>query len=589
MTFEIAYTLTVVSGVLAALASNRWPADAVMLVAMVAVTLGGIVTPGQALAGFSNPGLVTVAALYVVAAALRDTGAIYWIAHRLLGRPRSERGSLLRLVLPSGLLSAFLNNTTVVAMMIPAVQEWAKRLQLPPSRLLLPLSYATILGGTCTLIGTSTNLVVNGLMLEHGMAGFGLFDISGLGLALFSGGALFMVLFGQRLLPLRQALSQQLDNCREYRVEMTVPEGSALQNKSIQQSGLRALAHGRLTEILRDNHTWMVPAPEMMLRPGDRLAFVGAPECVRELQCIRGVRPAHDTRQLGLASHRLQLVEVVIGPGFPGLGQSVRESAFGTRYRATILGISRSGQRLAGRVRDVVLHSGDTLLLQTDDSFVEQYQFRRDFMLTSPLTDSTPPDFSKAPLALALLLAMVVANATGLLDVLQAAFLAGAALLATGCVSITQARQNLSVNLPVLLVIGASCALGAAVQQSGTARWLVDLLFASGGHAPWAALLGVYLLTALCTELITNNAAAVLMFPLAVTVAGQLGVDATPFIVAVMFAASASFLTPIGYQTNLMVMGPGGYRPLDYVRFGLPLAVVACVISVVLIPLFWPF
>ncbi len=589
MTFEIAYTLTVVAGVLAALASNRWPADAVMLAAMVAVTLGGIIAPGQALAGFSNPGLVTVAALYVVAAALRDTGAIYWIAHRLLGRPRSDRGSLLRLVLPTGLLSAFLNNTTVVAMMIPAVQEWAKRQQLPASRLLLPLSYATILGGTCTLIGTSTNLVVNGLMLEHGMAGFGLFDISGLGLVLFFGGALFMVLFGQRLLPLRQALSQQLDNCREYRVEMTVPEGSALQNKSIQQSGLRALVHGRLTEILRDNHAWMVPAPEMMLRPGDRLAFVGAPECVRELQCIRGVQPAHDTRQLGLASHRLQLVEVVIGAGFPGLGQSVRESAFSTRYRATILGISRSGQRLAGSVRDVVLHSGDTLLLQTDDSFVEQYQFRRDFMLTSPLTDSTPPDFSKAPLALALLLAMVVANATGLLDVLQAAFLAGVALLATGCVSITQARQNLSVNLPVLLVIGASFALGAAVQQSGTARWLVDLFFAGSGHAPWTALLGVYLLTALCTELITNNAAAVLMFPLAVTVADQLGVDATPFVVAVMFAASASFLTPIGYQTNLMVMGPGGYHPLDYVRFGLPLTVVACVISVALIPLFWPF
>lgn len=590
MTVEMLFTLGVVLFVLVALASNRLPADVIMVAAMLAVTLGGVISPEQALAGFSNAGMMTVAVLYVVAAALRDTGAIYWIAYKLLGRPKTHRGSLARLVLPTGLLSAFLNNTTVVAMMIPAVQEWSQRLRLPASKLLLPLSYAAILGGTCTLIGTSTNLVVNGLMLQRGMTGFDIFDLTWVGLPLLVIGGLFMILFGRFLLPNREGLVQQVESAREYHVEMTLPEGSPLHGKSIQQAGLRNLTHGYLTDIDRDGHLYTAVGPEMHLQAGDTLAFIGAPECARELQRINGLTPAHaDVRKLRLNNHQRCLVEVVVGPEFPGLGETVKQSAFRTRYQAAILSISRSGERLPGKVGEMVPRTGDTLLLETSDSFVEQYRYRRDFLLVSPLSDSTPPDFSKAPLAVGILAALVLVNVLGWLDVLQAAFVACGALLITGCVTINRARQNVSVNLPVLVVIGASFALGAAIEKSGAADWLVGLLFSGMDGSPWLALIGVYLITILFTELITNNAAAVLVFPIATGVAQQLGVSPMPYVVAVMFAASASFLTPIGYQTNLMVMGPGGYRLSDYFRFGIPMTLVAGAVSTTLIPLVWGF
>jgi len=590
MTFEIIFTLAVVLFVLVALASNRLPADVIMVTAMLAVMLGGVISPQQALVGFANAGMMTVAVLYVVAAALRDTGAIYWVAHKLLGRPKTHRGSLVRLILPTGLLSAFLNNTTVVAMMIPAVQEWSQRLRLSPSKLLLPLSYAAILGGTCTLIGTSTNLVVNGLMLERGMAGFTIFDLTWVGLPLLLVGGLFMVLCGRWLLPDRQGLAQQTESAREYQVEMTIPPGSPLHGKSIQQAGLRNLTHGYLTDIHRDGHLYTAVGPEMQLQSGDTLAFIGAPECAREMQHINGLVPAHAAvHKLHLNNHQRCLVEVVIGPEFPGLGETVKQSAFRTRYQAAILSIRRGDERLPGKVGEIILRVGDTLLLETSDSFVEQYRYRRDFLLVSPLRDSTPPDFSKAPVAVFILLAMVAINVLGWLDVLEAAFVAAGLLMLTRCVTINRARQNVSVNLPVLIVIGASFALGNAIQQSGAAHWLVQTLFGGLQGAPWLALLGIYLITVLFTELITNNAAAVLVFPIAVGVAQQLGVSPMPYIVAVMFAASASFLTPIGYQTNLMVMGPGGYRLTDYLRLGIPMTLIAAAVSVGLIPLVWPF
>ena len=229
------------------------------------------------------------------------------------------------------------------------------------------------------------------------------------------------------------------------------------------------------------------------------------------------------------------------------------------------------------------------MLLETSETFVEQYQYRRDFMLVSPLGDSTPPNFSKAPLATGILVAMVLVNVVGLMSVLEVAFLAAGLLLVTGCVTVNRARMNVSVNLPVLIVIGAAFALGTALEASGAAAWIVEMLLSGGIENPWLALLLIYLVTSLFTEVITNNAAAVLLFPIATGVAEQLGVSPMPFIIAVMFAASASFLTPLGYQTNLMVMGPGGYRFTDYLRIGVPMSIVSTVVTVALIPLVWPF
>ena len=590
MTFAMIFTMLIVLLVLVALASNRVAAEVTMMAAMVAVLVAGVITPEQALAGFANQGLMTVAVLYVVAAALRDTGAIYWIAHRLLGQPSTLLGSQIRLILPTSLLSAFLNNTTVVAMMIPAVQEWAQRLRLSASKLLLPLSYAAILGGTCTLIGTSTNLVVDGMMQSRGMPGFGIFDLAWVGVPLLIIGSLFLILVGRYLLPQREGMVEQVEQAREYHVEMVIPEGSPLNKKSIQDAGLRNLSHGYLTEIERDGRLYTAVGPDMQLQSGDKLAFIGAPDCARELQRINGLVPAHGgAHKLSLNNHQRRLVEVVIGPEFPGLNRTVKDSAFRTRYQAAILSISRAGRRLPGKVGEMVLRVGDTLLLETGDSFVEQYQYRRDFMLVSPLSDSTPPDFRKAPLASAILVGMVLINVLGWLSALEAAFVAAGLLLLTRCVTVNRARMNVSVNLPVLVVIGASFALGTAMEESGAAGWIVNHLFSNHISSPWLALLAIYVITAIFTEVITNNAAAVLVFPLATGVADQLGVSPMPFIVAVMFAASASFMTPIGYQTNLMVMGPGGYRFTDYLRIGIPMSLIAAAVSTALIPLVWGF
>ncbi len=590
MSLDILITLLIVASVLGALATNRVPADLTMMAALVAVLVAGIITPGEALAGFANPGLMTIAALYVVAAALRDTGAIYWVAHRLLGQPKTVLSSQFRLIAPASLLSAFLNNTTVVAMMIPAVQEWAQRLKLSASKLLLPLSYAAILGGTCTLIGTSTNLVVDGLVQAKGLPAFGIFDVAWVGIPVLLGGGLFMLLVSRYLLPEREGMVEQWEHAREYHVEMVVAKGSALAGRTIQDAGLRNLTYGYLTEIQRGEKLFTAVGPQMTLQEGDLLAFVGVPECARELQRINGLQSAHGgAHKLALNNHQRHLVEVVLSPEFPGIGKTVKETGFRTRYQAAILSISRNGQRMAGKVGEQVLRVGDTLLLETSEQFVEQYRYRRDFMLVSPLQDSTPPDFRRAPYAVGVLVLMVLANVLGLASTLEAAMVAAGLMLALRCVTVNRSRMNVSVNLPVLVVIGASFALGKAMESSGAAAWIVQEAFPESGLSPFMALVIVYLLTAAFTEMITNNAAAVLVFPIAIGVAEQLGVSPMPFIVAVMFAASASFMTPLGYQTNLMVMGPGGYTFRDYVRIGLPMSVVVALISLAVIPMVWEF
>jgi di/tricarboxylate transporter len=591
MTPDIAITLTTLVVVLGMLMSNKFLADVTIMAGLVSLVLTGVISPVEALAGFANPGLMTIAVLYVIAAALRDTGTIYWLVHRLLGQPKTAQGSLLRLIAPSAGLSAFLNNTTVVAMMIPAVQEWAQRLRVPASRFLLPLSYAAILGGTCTLIGTSTNLVVDGLMQAQGLSGFRLFDLAWVGVPVLIAGSIFLIFAARYLLPDRANLIDQVTNARKYRVAMRIPVASSLAGRTMLAAGLTSLANGQLTEIRRDDQSVVEVSKASVLLEGDLLIFSGTPACALELQRIDGLQPAFGgAEKLGLLHQHRQLVEVVLSADFPSIGKTVRESQFRTQYRAAIIGVIQKGERLSDHLGDVVFCIGDTLLLETSEQFVTQYRYRRDFLLISPLSDSVPPDFRKAPMAVFILVAMIILNITDYVSILESVFLAAGAMLLTGCVSAHRARQMVSINLPVLTVIGASFALGAAMQISGAAVYLVDSLLPAGHTiSPWLALLFVYAVTALFTEVITNNAAAVLMFPIALGISQQLGVSALPFMMVIMFGASASFMTPLGYQTNLMVMGPGGYRFSDYLRIGIPLQIIAGAVTVALVPIVWPF
>jgi len=581
-------TLITLFSVLLALALTRVSADLVLMAALAFLLITGILGPAEALAGFGNPGVITIATLYVVAAGLKETGAVQWIARLLLGHPKTEKGAQLRMILPTGILSGFMNNTAVVAMFIPAIQAWAQRLGIPASKLLLPLSYAAILGGTCTLIGTSTNLVVDGMLQSNLGIHLGLFELAWVGVPLFFVGGTFLVLFASRILPDRGGVAEDLDLVREYGVEVEVVGPGPLVGKTISEAGLRALSYGYLTEIDRGGRLITAVEPDRVMQSGDRLYFVGAPECASELRRIQGLKPANGSvHKMDVANHQRCLVEVVLGPEFPALNKTIRDSQFRTHFSAVILSLSRDGRRVPGKLGDITFRLGDTLLLEASHQFVEHYRFRKDFLLVSALNDSTPPDFHKAPRALAILGLMVLASASGLLQIMEAAFLAAGAMIVSGCITSSRARR--SVDLPVLVVIAASFALGNAMTVTGAAAWVAGGLLGFGELSPWVALALIYFLTAAFTEMITNNAAAVLMFPIALAVSQQLGVNFLPYAIAVMFAASASFITPLGYQTNLMVFGPGRYRFGDYVRIGLPLSLLAGAVVLSLVPLFWKF
>lgn len=587
MGYEAYFTLAIVMAVLIALIVSNIATDVILMSALAALVITGVLTPLEGLAGFSNPGVMTIATLYIVAAGLKETGAIQWIAGRLLGQPNGVRQGLAKVIMPTSVMSAFMNNTAVVAMFIPSIQEWSKRVNIPASKLLIPLSYAAILGGTCTLIGTSTNLVVDGLMQSTFDYKMGMFSLTWLGLPLLLVGGAFLYFFADRLLPDRQGTIEQLGNAREYSVDVIVDENGPLVGKTIEEAGLRNLSFGYLVEIHRGSRILSAVAPDTQLQAGDELVFIGAPECARELRQIHGLNPANgDVDKLKIASHERCLVEAVIGPEFVGLEQSIKDSRFRTRFQAAILSVSRNGQRITGKIGDIRLQVGDTLLLETGQDFVGQYRSRRDFLLVSAMNDSTPPAFSKAPFALYVLLGMVLLSASGLLSILEAAFLAAGAMLVTRCISVTKARRN--IDLTVITVIAASFSLGEAMTKTGMAEQIAQWLM-FGGMSPWVMLAIVYVLTTLFTEVITNNAAAILMFPIAVSIAQQLGVDHMPFVIAVMFAASASFIMPLGYQTNLMVMGPGGYQTSDFLKIGIPMSIIVSVTSIVLIPFIWAF
>ncbi|GAB3847353.1 SLC13 family permease [Nesterenkonia populi] len=548
----------------------------------------GIISPADALSGFGNTGVLTIAVLYFVAAGLKESGAIQWMAHRLLGQPKGTRQAQLRVLGPTAGLSAFMNNTAVIAMFIPAVQEWAQRLRIAPSKLMIPLSYACIMGGTCTIIGTSTNLVIVGLLESEEDIQLAIFSPALIGVPLVIVGTVYLFLFADKLLPDRQGALEQLESAREYSVEAMVDSGGPVAGKTIAAAGLRNLAHGYLAEIERDGELMTAVSPDTVLRAGDSLVFIGSPECAQEIRRVHGLAPAEgDVHKLDVAHSRRRLVEAIVSADFDSLGRTVRESRFRSRYQAVILSISRQGERLSGKIGDIDFRVGDTLLLEASDDFVSQYRHRKDFMLVSALSESSPPDFRKAPWALSILAVMVTVSALGLITILEAALLAALAMLATRCVPIGKARRE--IDLSVLVVIAASFALGAAMTQTGAAQQVAEWLLFSDDLAPWLALALVYALTVAFTELITNNGAAVLMFPIAVAVAEQLDVSFMPFVIAIMFAASASFLTPLGYQTNLMVLGPGGYKFTDYLKIGAPMSLLAGTVVVGLVPLVWNF
>jgi di/tricarboxylate transporter len=581
-------SLGVVFSTFALLIFTRIAPDFVFLGGLAVLLLTGVLEADEAFIGFNSQGLVTIGALYVVVAGLKETGGLSWISQNVLGRPATATGAQLRLMLPVSALSAFLNNTPVVALFIPVVIEWCNRIRINPSRLLMPLSYASILGGTCTLIGTSTNLVVNDLMItRYGNAGLHMFEISKIGLPMAIIGILFIVLFS-RLLPTRKTFQEIVANPREYTLEMKVTAASQLVNTTIENAGLRNLPGVFLAELIRDEHVITAVTPNEVLLAEDHLVFVGNIDSVKSLYGFQGLQPAtNQLFKLGDPRHKRILVEAVVSHTCPLVGLSIRKSRFRERYNAVVVAATRNGERVTGRLGDIQIRAGDTLLVEANAGFIPRQRESRDFYLVSAVDDSSPKQFERAPLAFLILIGMVVLAAVSLLSMVKAALLAAALMLITGCCSPASARR--SIEWEVLLTIAAALGLGMALEKTGTATVLAGSILNLTGDNPWVALALVYIVTSVATEVITNFAAATLIFPVAMNTAEQLGVSTMPFVICLMLAASASFATPVGYQTNLMVYGPGGYRFSDYLRIGIPLNIVLGAVAILLTPLIWPF
>lgn len=587
MSYEAWIALGTVLAAAGALTLTRIGPDLVLVAAVTLLLVVGVLSPEEALSGLSNPGLATVGVLYVVVSGLVETGAVNVIGERLLGRPRSLAIAQARLMVPVAGLSAFLNNTPVVAMLVPAVQEWARKHRLAVSKLMLPLSYAAIFGGTCTVIGTSTNLIVAGLVVQAGLPAVGFFEIAWIGLPNAVLGFALILTASRWLLPERRSLVREPADPREYALEMFVEPRSPLVGRTIEQAGLRHLPGVFLAEIERRGSLLPAVAPTEKIQGGDRLVFVGGVDSVVDLYKIKGLLPAPD-QVFKLDSPRPErlLLEAVVSSTSPLLGQTIRDGRFRSQYEAVVVAVARGGRRIPGRIGDIRLHPGDILLVEARPSFLEQHRHSRDFLLVSPIRGSSPPRHERAATAALILAGMVAAASLGGVPMLIAAMVAAGVMIATGCTTGPLVRR--SIDWQVLTVIAASLALGRALELTGAATAVAGAWSDMAGGNPWTALAITYALTSILTEFITNSSAAVLVFPIAEAMAESLGVSFRPFAMTIIMAASASFATPIGYQTNLMVYGPGGYRALDYLRIGLPLKLLGAV-TIVLVPLVWPF
>ncbi len=628
MPWETWYTLGVVALLVAALVSNRVGTDTAMLAALTLVMVAGIVEPAAAVAGFADPSVLTIAALFVVACGLSETGATAAIAHRVLGRPKGGISARFRLMIPVAAMSAFMNNTPIVAMYLPIVNDWARKLRLSPSRLYMPLSFAAIMGGACTLIGTSTNIAVNQLYLNYYAANadylsetFGLampsvtkqfWWVAVVGAPAAIVGIVFVAFGSKWLLPQRVPPDSGDVERRRYTVEMMVQPGSPIVGKSIEHAGLRHLPGLFLTEIERDGNLLQAVGPEEILGAGDLLIFVGVVDSVADLLKIRGLIPATDqVKKVDTDRHTRILVEAVVSASSPLVRRTVRETQFRTRYNAAIIAVHRGGERVEGKVGDIVLQPGDTLLLSTHAGFLPAYRNSDHFYLVSGVEGAREVFHERAGLALAimallvLLMTMPSGQAFAALNErlgsdlpvrgiapLTAAFLCATLMVWTRCCTGTTARR--SINWQVLMVIGAAIGVGRAMDASGAAKAIADLIFtAAGGLGPRGMLLAFSLLTATLCQLVTNKGAAVLMFPIAMALAaephGGRPLSPEPFVVTLMATAASSFMTPVGFVTNLMVYGPGGYRFTDYLRLGIPLTLLVACLCAVITPMFFPF
>jgi di/tricarboxylate transporter len=591
MTWEMGFVFVVIVVALVLFVTGRYPIDQVAIAIPVVLLVGGVLSPAQAVSGFSNPATVTVAAMLILGLGLVKTGAVAvlarWAFTAPLGSPRTRL--MLLCVLVAG-VSPFVNNTAVVVVFLPVFLSLAHQDGAAPSRYLMPLSFAAILGGTVALIGTSTNLVIFGIAESHGLTGFSMFTIAPLGVPCVVAGLLYLFTFGGKLIPERVG---EADLSGKYQVhqflaELAVQPDSPAVGRSLGELAWRERYGVSIIGIDRGGQSIWAPGPECPLSGDDVLYAKGTPQQLLGLSGAERLdRPDRKVKSaIDFVSEKARLMEVMAGPKCALVTHTLAEVRFQQRYNATVLAVHRHGVTIREDVENLRLCFGDLLLVHGSRSALGALATEPGF-LPLRLVEAPPPDRLHPVIAACILLAVVVVAATGALPIVTSALVGVALMVFTGCVRMDEIYSEL--DWSVVFLLAGLLPLGIAMEASGAAEWIVlGLMQRLGQASPVTVIAGLYLVTVLLTGVMSNVATAVVVAPIALVTAAELGINPYALLVTIMFGASASFMTPVGYQTNTLIYGPGGYRFGDFLKVGLPLNAILAVVVTVLVPVLWP-
>lgn len=598
MTWDIALVLLLLVVVFVSFVWEKISPDLTAMALFVALIGLGLLAPKDAFSVFSNTAPLTVGAMFILSAALVKCGVI----DRLSGLVESSgnwpyAAVMMVLVIFVAGISAFINNTPVVVVFLPVVLSLARKMQLAPSKLLIPLSYAAVLGGTCTLIGTSTNLVVNGILVGKGLPGFGMFELAWLGVPATLVGLVYMALLGKRLLPVREMLTSILsdEERREYITEAFVQPGAPTVGKTLPEAGLTRAKGIRVLEIVRDGIALYIDPQNVRLKAGDRLILGCRLKGIAHTRRLEGIDLVSennlDLEQI--ASHEGSLVEAVLTPHSGLVGHTVREVNFRQRFRMVVLALHRRGKNVREQIDTLPLQGGDVMLMMGTDQAIDALRNSEDLVLFDRARVPTKVQTGKMLFVVGIIAAVISTAAMGLIPI-EVGAVAGCVIVCLArCLKSSEAYASIEWN--ILFLIYGMLAMGLAMEQSGAAAWIASGVvggvheFVPDAYKSIAMLACIYLVTTILTEVLSNNAIAAVMAPIALSMAVELGVDPRPFVVAVAFAASAAFATPIGYQTNTYVYGVGGYRFGDFIKFGVPLNIVCFIVAMIVIPRVWHF
>jgi len=565
--------------------------DLVALLVLLALAVTGLVTPEEAFSGFSNPAVITVAAMFVLSTGISHTGAMGHIGERMVAfAGNSEARLILVSMLVAAVFSAFINNIGATAVLMPVLVSVSRRLRISPSRLLMPLAFASLLGGVTTLIGTPPNILMNTLLHEYTGASFSMFSYTPIGLVLVAAGIGYMLLVGRHLIPVRKSgvLTEEYQ-VKEYITEVQVLEGSPLTGKTIAKCSFEQEFGLKVRAILRDRHKIPKPRRNRVIHDNDILFLEGKPEGILKIREVKGleVLPEKDNPVDELSDESMVVIEASLTPTSTMAGKTLRSVRFRDVFGINVLAIWRQGAPVVKKVDHVVLRFGDVLLLQGTEDRIIQLGHDQGFLLLGgvPAVDYRP---RQAPLAVAILLLVIILSSFGLMPIFLSAPLGAVAMILSRCVSLKEAYEN--IDWPILILIAGTLPLGMALENSGAALMIAGLLTDSvGSLGPWMVLALVVIITAILTEFMSHAAAAVLIAPVAYEVAQTLAVSPKPFFMAVALSASTCFMTPISHQSNALVMGPGGYHFLDYTRVGAPLGLLTWILITLLVPVVFPF